>query len=60
MGEFWTAIAAGVAVSAWNKFVMNGWWWQRRFCEDPRPEETEEECASSTSSAISVDVHCHT
>jgi hypothetical protein len=24
MGEFWTAITTGVAVSLWNKFLLNG------------------------------------
>ena len=57
MGEFWTAIAAGVAVSLWNKFVVNGGW---RACVDQACLE-ERECVddSSTSSTISLDVHTH-
>ena len=57
MGEFWTAIAAGVAVSLWNKFLLNGGW---RACLIGEPkEETEHADDSSTSSTISLDVHTH-
>ena len=56
MSEFLTAIAAGVAVSLWNKFLLNGGW---RACLIPqRPQETEAD-DSSTSSTISLDVHTH-
>jgi len=58
MGEFWTAIAAGVAVSIWNKFVMNHGW--RACYEQVCLEETEHVDDSSTSSTISLDVHTHT
>jgi hypothetical protein len=57
MSEFLTAIAAGVAVSIWNKFLLNGGW---RACLIPEPpEETETADDSSTSSTISLDVHTH-
>ena len=58
MGEFWSAVVAGVAVSLWNKFVVNGPW-LRGLCSAPPPEEKEDECSSSTTSAISLDVHVH-
>ena len=57
MGEFWSAVAAGVAVSLWNRFVVNGPW-LRSLCSAPLPEEKEED-SSSTTSAISLDVHVH-
>ena len=57
MGEFWTAIAAGVAVSLWNKFVVNGGW--RACYEQACHEEREFVDDSSTSRTISLDVHTH-
>ena len=56
MTEFLTAIAAGVAVGLWNKYILNGGW---KACLEPAMEETED-CDSSTSSAITLDVHTHT
>ena len=57
MGEFWTAVAAGVAVSLWNKIVVNGGW---RACLLPEHnQETEHTDDSSTNSTISLDVHTH-
>jgi hypothetical protein len=57
MSEFLTAIAAGVAVSIWNKFLLNGGW---RACLLPEHQvETEHADDSSTSSTISLDVHTH-
>jgi hypothetical protein len=57
MGEFWTAVAAGVAVSLWNKIVVNGGW---RACLLPEHnQEMEHTDDSSTSSTISLDVHAH-
>jgi hypothetical protein len=57
MGEFLSAIAAGVAVSLWNKFLLNGGW---RACLVPQaPEETEHIDDNSTSSTIFLDVHVH-
>jgi hypothetical protein len=57
MSEFLTAIAAGVAVSLWNKFLLNGGW---RACLLPEhQQETEHADDSSTSSTISLDVHTH-
>jgi hypothetical protein len=55
MGEFWTANAAGVAVSLWNKFLLNGGW--RACLIDQRHEESEHADDSSTSSTKSLDVH---
>ena len=58
MTEFWTAIMAGVAVSLWNKFVMNGGW--RGCYEQACNQEREVVDDSSTSSTISLDIHTHT
>jgi len=57
MGEFWSAVLAGVAVSLWNKFVVNGGW--RGCYEAACLEEREFVDDSSTSSTISLDVHTH-
>jgi hypothetical protein len=57
MGEFWSAVLAGVAVSLWNKFVMNSGW--RACYEAACLEEREIVDDSSTSSTISLDVHTH-
>ena len=57
MGEFWSAVLAGVAVSLWNKFVMNSGW--RTCYEAACLEEMEIVDESSTSSTISLDVHTH-
>jgi hypothetical protein len=58
MTEFLTAIAAGVAVSLWNKFVLSGGW---RACLPPEVDEKDVEDPSdaSTSSTISLEVHTH-
>jgi hypothetical protein len=56
MGEFVAAIAAGICVSLWNKFLLNGGW---RACLLPETEEIEHADDSSTSSTISLDVHTH-
>jgi hypothetical protein len=56
MGEFWTAIAAGVAVSLWNKFLLNGGW---RACLIEEHKEESDTDDSSTSSTISLNVHTH-
>ena len=57
MGEFVAAIAAGICVSLWNKFLLNGGW---RACLLPENrEEIEHADDSSTSSTISLDVHTH-
>jgi hypothetical protein len=57
MGEFAVAIAAGICVSLWNKFLLNGGW---RACLIPEhQEEIEHADDSSTSSTISLDVHTH-
>jgi hypothetical protein len=57
MGEFAVAIPAGICVSLWNKFLLNGGW---RACLISEPqEETEHADDSSTSSTISLDVHTH-
>ena len=57
MGEFWSAVLAGVAVSLWNKIVVNGGW--RTCYEQVCLEEREHVDDSSTSSTISLDVHTH-
>jgi hypothetical protein len=57
MGEFWIAVLAGVAVSLWNKFVVNGGW---RTCYEAACLEERDVDDSSTSSTISLDVHTHT
>jgi hypothetical protein len=59
MTEFLTAIAAGVAVSLWNKFLLNGGW---RACLAPEVDGKDDEdlsTDSSTSSTISLEVHTH-
>jgi hypothetical protein len=59
MTEFFVAIAAGVAVSLWNKFVLSGGW---RACLAPEVDEKDVEDLStdaSTSSTISLEVHTH-
>jgi hypothetical protein len=57
MGEFWSAVLAGVAVSLWNKFIMNGGW--RGCVEQVCHEGREFVDDSSTISTISLDVHTH-
>jgi hypothetical protein len=57
MVEFWTAVFAGLAVSGWNKFLLNGGW---RACQiGQAQEEMEHADDSSTSSTISLDIHTH-
>ncbi len=57
MSEFLTAIAAGICVGAWNRFLLQGGW---RACLIPeQKEEIEHTDDSSTSSTISLDVHAH-
>jgi hypothetical protein len=59
MAEVLVAIAAGIAVSLWNKFVLNGGW---RACLVPEVDEKDGEdlsTDSSTSSTISLEVHTH-
>jgi len=55
MGEFFAAIAAGIAVSLWNKFLLNGGW--RACLIEEHFQETEAD-DSTTSSTIS-DVYTH-
>ena len=57
MGEFIAAIAAGICVSLWNKFLLNGGW--RACLIEEHQQETEHADDSSTSSTISLDVHTH-
>ena len=56
MGEFWTAILAGVAVSLWNKLVVNGGLVQcyNQVYNIEKEEITDD---SSTSSTITQEVH---
>jgi hypothetical protein len=57
MGEFIVAIAAGICVSLWNKFLLNGGW--RTCLIEEHQQEPEHADDSSTSSTISLDVHTH-
>jgi hypothetical protein len=57
MEGFLSAVLAGVAVSLWNKIVVDGGW--RTCYEQACLEEREVVDDSSTSSTISLDVHTH-
>ncbi len=58
MTEFFVGIAAGIIVSLFNKYIVNGNIWKQ--CEHRAPlHEEEEDGLSSESSAISCDIHVH-
>jgi hypothetical protein len=55
MAEFFVGIAAGIVVSLFNKYVVNGQLWRQ--CDYRTP--VEEDGLSSESSAIISDIHVH-
>ena len=56
MGELVTGVIAGLIVSLFNRFVINGTIW--KMC-DGRQTEEDDDGLSSQSSAIISDIHIH-
>ena len=55
MTEFFVGIAAGIIVSLFNKYIVNGNPWKH--CDYREPDISDG--LSSESSAISCDIHVH-
>ena len=57
MGELVTGVIAGLIVSLFNRFVINGAVW--KMCDGRQQTEEDDDGLSSQSSAIISDIHIH-
>jgi uncharacterized protein (DUF983 family) len=55
MGEFITAVAGGILIALFNKFVLSGT--VCKLCETKTKEDDDDDGLSSSSSTITADIH---